>query len=954
MRRLREMDSGRDESQGDIEAGIHLGPPVTLVNSSGMPTSENDIGLGLRGLPLPDRTSSSEFSPPIQFSEEANSHSENDDRSDASSTSERTDSLSKGLDDNELSKDELRDEVLQYLQRATIDEAYGDTLSGSRTRRYEPKWPMEFKVPEPPLLEPASQQEADAIFNKLLYPLRGWHRLPEDEHTTWESHNRRRQILSTFKLHREFRKAQPPPPDSLAGNFLLYRNLPDSALEVNVWSSINAAHIAIRRDDWDVADRRITRALIAASKLRYGPLIAKCWYWRGVIADGLGDRQTAADCFLSAMRCVGVYQEGELMSTVVVAYKLDLLDLLDEKDSNEGENTWTRQVRRAILGIDPWFRPAGEILCKPSLTSTIPSSPALSLRDCVEEGMNAVEASWPREVEWAHVERLEKAAQSSSYARKEMIYRICVGFSPYFESAIRGEKFYNNFDNYPDIEETTAWKVLRYSKTKAGLRKLSEAKSAPESTSEVPLDRSVEGTGQPRQDGSTDNTGAFVGQQSEGAKRGRSLTIDTAKANAADNPSKTLEDLRREITAEEKLAAYEHGLLHLFDDENKSIRRQELEADEEWINDIREQQATFDHSVEQELSKPDVSPREARLRVRQRNEDYRREIWGSDGVRSPTLSLTRRAREQEHDHVQVACRQHFKAELTYMDYRRKYRAYVRLPADRREQITEPAQPVATLAWLDQAAGKFASQTNSQISNFAEGRSPEREASPEHVESRSDSPPRRATSLIPPLRFHQHTSPSISDSPSAICDPAASTNTNNKTDKDLNPTPHGPISRAMECKIALDAMSKLMEQARTQDKVLSVERLVEHAERTISELTSLADLDGFLTACARRSLDNDDHHHRRQDYHRGVSNPSSVGNDSARKETDPANNDDWEDDDDDDGSEEEATNTVPNPPHLDNRWIANEDNDNPNPDDPDVPDSAADDWVDDDDEEDETF
>lgn len=269
----------------------------------------------------------------------------------------------------------LTGKILQYLEDSMLEAVYGDSLSGCRTRRYEPKWPMDSAEIQTPLHQPISQGDAHSTFERLFRPLRCWYRLSEITNTAEEAHSKQKQIEAILAKHRQSRAAKRPS-EKCSGNILLYGNFPDAAIEANVWSLINLGHVAIQRKAWDVADRSISRASILASKLDYEPLCSKCWYWRGRIADGLGDRRSAADCFLEAMNCVGIYQEGELLSKVVVEYKDDLLKSLDERDANQGRDDWSRQVRRAILGTDGWFQPLRDLFPRPlsSSTSTIPAT----------------------------------------------------------------------------------------------------------------------------------------------------------------------------------------------------------------------------------------------------------------------------------------------------------------------------------------------------------------------------------------------------------------------------------------------------------------------------------------------------------------------------------------------------------------------------------------------------
>lgn len=360
------VDSGSDDGKGS--------PPVSPEMIDVSPTlmgPDSPIVPGLRPLPLQARRSLSRGRPHASSargrpSSEHDDGDSNDDRSSGSSRSSlhtpKASSLASSDDDfedfefTEAMRDNLMDDIMQYLEQSVIEGIYGDFLSGSRTVIYEPQWPADFEQPEGPLYEPGNQAEANEKFRLLYEPLRGWHKL-EGKIVEPEKQSHLAQIMTRLGQHREYMATKQAPPEKRLGNFLLYRNLPDAAVEANVWSLINGAHVCIRRGEWELAEGRILKAFLMARNLRYDPLIAKCWYWRGIVSDRLKRRRSAAECFLEAMPCVGFYEEGEMMSNMILVYKDELLDLLDEQDAQHGEREFSKWARRAILGIDGCFRP---------------------------------------------------------------------------------------------------------------------------------------------------------------------------------------------------------------------------------------------------------------------------------------------------------------------------------------------------------------------------------------------------------------------------------------------------------------------------------------------------------------------------------------------------------------------------------------------------------------------
>lgn len=796
--------------------------------------------------------------------------------------------------------DELKKKILGYLKASMIEAVYGDSLSSSRRRRYEPKWPMQFEEHEPPLHYPASNAEAHVIFNKLYQPLRGWHKLSGNKNAV-EDASHQQDIFGILNAY-EQEKTTRPPPQKFSGNFLLYHNLPDAAGEVTVWSWINNVHVALRQKQWDSAEKGVDRAIILAGELGYKPLISKCWYWRGMVMAGRGDHKSAAECFLDAMHCVGVYQEGELLSKAVAEYKLELLELLDEQKARNEEDEWSRQVRRAITGIDGWFRPLKDLPRRPSYMSTAsnpqgfwpqdntwgdaesdeasPESQRSSeeqFEDYLSQWNRYAELQWfsdrslrRRKVDWDLVGEIEEAAQKPGYVEKEKLYRICKGFSPAFEEMIRGEKFTDGFDNYPDIEESTAWKVLNYTRVKAKLKRPrvppEEEQLSPQgvSVSMSTADDVIEASPQPLANDLTGSHGAAVEKTLDerlGAmSRCPPLTINPVNSDNRGRPCQTPTGVRRQmvrvhITAEEKIAAFEHNILHEEDDgKGKSKARLKLEKDPEWLLDINRQESKFDQHVQEEMAALKIDLIHAEDLVRRKNEEHLRDIWGPEGVRPPTPVSTPTAREEEHTIMIGNSLNPFKLEFVHMTYRRKYGVYRRLPTERQDQIAEPARPSTIIAYLE-GMDKMKIETDHYSSS--ESHAIASESDPHDVGLGADG--NDYISPVSPLRPHQRSLQTYRTKPEddrsdKHGDPISSTGSISSTVNlqayaDINRLLDEPISRQLKAKLGIDAMNKAMRQARLNDEQISIEKLVQIGEIAIGGTLKLSSSKSSSSLCS---------------------------------------------------------------------------------------------------------
>jgi hypothetical protein len=286
----------------------------------------------------------------------------------------------------------LRLEIEAYLQETYLNSVYGDSLSSSRTRLYEPSWPPSVQPDNPSQMphRPKSRNGANTILQKIIAPLLDWYSLPDSQANTREALQKQNKIAMALDKHERERGARICR-EKLQGSGVgtLYCNLPDASLEANILMLTNRTHLAVQCGHIERAERLIDRALGFADVLDYGPLNAKCWYWKGLVADQRGSAKEAAEAFFNALECVGKYIEGDYLPAYIQVYEQTILDILHV----EGEASRieiARRLQRAARGAEPLYLPSP----KPAryewtrLDSTSPkgSSPSVIERSGTGEG----------------------------------------------------------------------------------------------------------------------------------------------------------------------------------------------------------------------------------------------------------------------------------------------------------------------------------------------------------------------------------------------------------------------------------------------------------------------------------------------------------------------------------------------------------------------------------------
>jgi hypothetical protein len=254
----------------------------------------------------------------------------------------------------------LRLEIEAYLRETYLNSVYGDSLSSNRTHLYEPSWPPSAQPDNSSQTprRPKSRNEADTVLQKIIAPLLDWYSLPDSQANTPDALQKQNKIAKVLDKHERERGARMCR-QKLQGSSVgtLYRNLPDAGLEANILMLINRTHFAVQCGHIERAERLIDRALGFVDALDYRPLNAKCWYWKGMVADRRGSAKEAAEAFFNALECAGKYIEGDYLPVYIQVYEQTILDMLHVEDETS-RIEMARRLQRAARGVEPLHLPS--------------------------------------------------------------------------------------------------------------------------------------------------------------------------------------------------------------------------------------------------------------------------------------------------------------------------------------------------------------------------------------------------------------------------------------------------------------------------------------------------------------------------------------------------------------------------------------------------------------------
>jgi hypothetical protein len=287
----------------------------------------------------------------------------------------------------------LRLEIETYLRETYLNSVYGDSLSSNRTHLYEPSWPPSVQPDNSSQTphRPKSRNGADTVLQEIIAPLLDWYSIPGSQANTREALQKQNKIakaLDKYERERGARICRQKLQGSGVGT--LYRNLPDAGLEANILMLTNRTHLAVQCGHIERAERLIDRALGFVDALDYRPLNAKCWYWKGLVADQRGGAKEAAEAFFNALECVGKYIEGDYLPVYIQVYEQTILDMLHVEDE-ASRIEMARRLQRAARGAEPLYLPSP----KPAryewtgldLTPPKGSSPSVTERSGTGEGV---------------------------------------------------------------------------------------------------------------------------------------------------------------------------------------------------------------------------------------------------------------------------------------------------------------------------------------------------------------------------------------------------------------------------------------------------------------------------------------------------------------------------------------------------------------------------------------
>ena len=400
----------------------------------------------------------------------------------------------------------LKSDIEEYLEDTYLAQVYGDFLSSHRTRLYEPEWPRSGSRRSPPLpFAPKSRTEARSVRKEVLGPLIGWYTLPETD-TTAEGERKQRKIALALDKYEREKGARLIRHTSKGSSCLLYRNLPDAGLELNIMMLINRAHLAVQRGYLNRAECLVDEALGLVVSLDYQPLTAKCWYWKGLIADKRDSPSEAVRAFFNALPCVGKYAEGEHLPRYIQVYKNGILDMLESCGafSEQDRASWSKKLDRAAAGIEslhtsppqlsPWGN-EGLALTPPRVS---PKSPVGSSERGRELGIripspSSTPVEAPSSKSGSPIKPLPSPRRP--YFSREVVDQLYDSLSPRFQNLISIQDFTEGTDNDPEKNQTVAHWVLRYTKqqiedARNHRRRLeSEKRPGEQSQTPIPTDR---------------------------------------------------------------------------------------------------------------------------------------------------------------------------------------------------------------------------------------------------------------------------------------------------------------------------------------------------------------------------------------------------------------------------------------------------------------------------------
>ena len=252
------------------------------------------------------------------------------------------------------SRERLKREIEEYVKQAYLEITYEDQLSGCRTRLFEPQWHA-TDSPQPSFQSQRhlSGLEASLVLRHILAPVIDWYVLSETEAKAGEAVERQNKIARALDRYEGEGNARLGRQD-FSGR-VLYRNVLDAGIEVNILTLVNRAHEGIHWGRVDHAAQLIDKALNLATRLDYHPISAKCWYWKGVVCHKHGSRAEAAECFFNALPAVGKYIEGDYLPRYIQYYRNDMLDTLEAKGliPVEDRREWAGRLTNAAVGVEP-------------------------------------------------------------------------------------------------------------------------------------------------------------------------------------------------------------------------------------------------------------------------------------------------------------------------------------------------------------------------------------------------------------------------------------------------------------------------------------------------------------------------------------------------------------------------------------------------------------------------
>jgi len=108
--------------------------------------------------------------------------------------------------------------------------------------------------------------------------------------------------------------------------------------EYTIRMTINQAHVHIQHGELTKAQAQTDCALALADEYEDSSLVAKCWFWEGVLQDLANNQEAAADAFFRALSCIEPEPESDIIPFYASKYKGEIRWLILKEKGEEDQD----------------------------------------------------------------------------------------------------------------------------------------------------------------------------------------------------------------------------------------------------------------------------------------------------------------------------------------------------------------------------------------------------------------------------------------------------------------------------------------------------------------------------------------------------------------------------------------------------------------------------------------